>query len=363
MEQALAKLTQRYDFKFAQIAGGYFIIFFDKNLEGIEKFEKEILGEFKKLQVSYMGQNIKPRIDITTVQINPKQVKNLKLIYKLIFYAEKVRDTRDIYHFLELSQKEVVEFLQQKEDATQKLYYFLEKDLITFHLQPIVELQTGKVSHFEVLMRFLENGKVVSAGKYIDLIYELGLIVDFDLKLLEKLRHHLKDFKKLGKALYVNVSSEDLKLALYRNRLKELIEDFQKEEVPIFIELTEQVVFKEWDFIESMAKDYHLKLVIDDFGTGYSSLKLVAELVAKGISKTVKVDMSLTKDYLKNPYTKALVDSIAHFGKSVGIDLVAEGIENEELYKVFKGLGIPYGQGWYFYKPMPLEEALKRFAS
>jgi len=256
----------------------------------------------------------------------------------------------------------VIKFLQKKEDATQKIQEFLSNDLITFHLQPIVDLKTKEVSHFEVLMRFIEDGKEVSAGKYIDLIYELGLIVEFDLKLLQRLKEKLNELQKLKRPLYINVSSEDLKLAVYRNHLKDLLTSFKRANITVQLELTEQAIFQEWDFIEILAKEEGLKLVIDDFGTGYSSLKLVSDLVSKNISDTLKVDMSLTKDYFKNPYTEALVNSILAFTSLSGIKTVIEGIETEEQYQIFKGLGATYGQGWYFYKPMPLDEALKLFA-
>jgi len=362
VEQAISKLTAKYAFKFTQIVGGYFLIFLDQPLDVIEKFELELLKEFKKLQVFYFGHNIKPRITITTVEIAPKNINTLKLIYKMVFYAEKVRNEKDIFHLLEPSQREVIEFLQKKEDATQKIQAFLSNDLITFHLQPIVDLKTKEVSHFEVLMRFIEDGKEVSAGKYIDLIYELGLIVDFDLKLLQRLKEKLHELQKLKRPLYINVSSEDLKLAVYRNHLKELLTSFKRANITVQLELTEQAIFQEWDFIEILAKEEGLKLVIDDFGTGYSSLKLVSDLVSQNISDTLKIDMSLTKDYFKNPYTEALVNSILAFTSLSGIKTVVEGIEREEQYQIFKGLGATYGQGWYFYKPMPLEEALKFFA-
>ncbi len=363
VEQVLSKLSSKYKFKFAQVAGGYFIIFLDQNLEQIEKFERELLDEFKKVNVLYMGKDIYPRISITTIEVFPQMVKNLKLLYKLIFYAERVRDTREIFHLLESGQREIIEFLQRKEELTQKLQKFIKEDSVLFYLQPVVDMETLEISHFEILMRFKEDGKIVSAGKYIDIIYELGLIVDFDLKLLEKLEERIEDLKKLRRPIFLNVSAEDLKVMNYRRKLKALIERFQREACPVYLELTEQVVFQEWDFIETLAEEYGLRIAVDDFGSGYSSLKLVADLVSKKISDTVKIDMSLTRDYLKNPYTRAMVDSLALFSEKANVHLIAEGIENEELYEALKAAGIKYGQGWHFYKPMPLEEALKLVSS
>ena len=362
VEAVFSRLSADYDFKFTQLAGGFFVVFVDKSLEEILQFERLLLKEFRHLKVRYLEHEIYPKITVTTVEVDPALIRDIKTLYKLIFYAEKVREEEELFHLLGKDQKRILEFLQRKEQLTAKLQRFLVENRITYHLQPIVNLKTDEVSHFEVLMRFRENGTVVSAGKFIDLIYELGLMVDFDLKMLDLLEGDLEKLALLRKPVFINVSAEDLKLLNYRNRLNEFLTRAHEKGVVVYLELTEQTVFDEWGFLEFLAKKHALEFAIDDFGTGYSSLKVVTDLAAKKITKLLKLDISLVSNYLENPYTKALIDTIIEFAGRFDIDIVGEGIETEELYRALKEAGLTYGQGYYFSKPLPLEEAIKKYA-
>jgi len=359
VEQILGRLSTKHRFRFAQVAGGFFVLIPSMDFAQIENFEREVLKEFLSLDVKYLSSRIKPRITITTVEINPVHFKSVGDVYKLLLFAEKQRKQHAISHIFENQQGEFLDLLRKKEIAIRHLYKFLEERRITFYLQPIVSLSDGSISHFEVLMRFLDNGNVVSAGVYIDLIYELGLVAEFDSLLLDLLYEKLEDLARLKKPLFINVSDEDLRMLSYRRKLKKLLEVFAQKGIPISLEITEQLLFKEWGVIETLSKEYELKFVIDDFGTGYSSLKMVAEIVSKGLGSHIKIDCSLVKNYLTNRYIKAITDGVISFAKNTDLKTVGECIETSEQMEALKKAGLNYGQGWFFYKPMPLEEAIK----
>ncbi|HIO42220.1 MAG TPA: EAL domain-containing protein [Aquifex sp.] len=359
VEQVLSRLALKFNFKFSQVAGGFFLVLPFMGLKDIENFERELLNQFIHLRVKYFNTEIKPRVDITTVEIIPNAVRTLEDVYKLIFYAEKQHRLGQISHFFADKQKEFLKLLERKGEAIRHIQQILEERRVTFFLQPIVDLSTEKIFHFEVLMRFIDNGKIVSAGVYIDLIYELGLIVEFDYLLLNALREKKELLARLGKPIFLNISDEDLKFISYRKGLKSLLDEFESMGIPVSLEITEQILFKEWGFIETLADRYQLKFAIDDFGTGYSSLRLVADLITKGLGNYIKLDCSLIKEFPKNEYIQALVESIATFAKKTDLKLVGECVETEEHKNLLKKIGVHYGQGWYFYKPMPLEEILK----
>ena len=359
VEQVLARLATRFNFKFSQVAGGHFVVLPFMDLKRIELFEKELLKQFSDLRIRYFEAEIKPRIEITTVEVEPSKLKTIQDVYKLIFYAEKQPRIGQISHFFTNQQEEFLQLLWRKGEAIRHIQRILEERRITFFLQPIVDLVSGKISHFEVLMRFIDNGKIVSAGVYIDLIYELGLIMEFDFLLLNVLREKKNLLAKLGKPIFLNISDEDLKFLSYRKELKNLLAEFENLGIPVSLEITEQVLFKEWGFIETLADRYNLKFAVDDFGTGYSSLKLVADLVSQGMGNYIKLDCSLVREFPNNEYIRALVESVATFARKTELKLIGECVETEEHKNLLKDIGVHYGQGWYFYKPMPLEEALK----
>jgi EAL domain-containing protein (putative c-di-GMP-specific phosphodiesterase class I)/GGDEF domain-containing protein len=358
VEQKLGFLVKRFNLKFSQVAGGLFILVLNKTQEEVERIEQELYNLLKNLQITYLGQTIKTKVSITTIEVNPQKIKTIPDIYKLILYAEKKAGDQKIGHIFEKEQEQFYELIAKKEKGIRQLQEFLEKKSITFFLQPIVDLRTEEISHFEILMRFIEDGKVIGAGVYIDLIYELGMLIDFDMLLLEKLKKKANELQKLGKPIFINTSGDDLRFLSYRERLKDLLTLFDEKGISLSLEITEQVLFKEWEFIETLTETYKLSFAVDDFGTGYSSLKMVADIAQKGCGKYLKLDCSIIKNFLRNKYIYALVESIATFAKNSDLKVVAECVENKEIVNALKEKGIDYGQGYYFYKPMPLEEAL-----
>ena len=359
IENRLKELATNYAFKFTQINVGFFLILLGNDSKKAENLEKELLKSFSNMEISYFNTSLKPKVYITTIYVNPSKVKNVQNLYKLVFYAEKIRDDGQPVQLSENHQEEVLTFLKNKEILIENLQKALNQGLLTYHLQPIVKLEDNTISHFEVLMRIKDKGKVESIGKYIALIYEYGLMAEFDAKLLEILEKDLNHIKRLGKPIFINISAEDLKLLSYRKKLSDFLSIVRDKGVKVFFEITEQSLFEEWSFLERLAKDYVLKIAIDDFGSGYSSFKMVIELISKNIGNILKIDASLIKDYLKNPNTRALVDAIITFARESGVETVGEGIENESLLRALRKAGLSHGQGWYLYKPMELKEVLK----
>ncbi len=77
------------------------------------------------------------------------------------------------------------------------------------------------------------------------------------------------------------------------------------------------------------------------------------------LTLSVKIDCSLVKNYLTNRYIKAITDGVISFAKNADLKTIGECIETREQMEALKEAGLNYGQGWFFYKPMPLEEAIK----
>jgi EAL domain-containing protein (putative c-di-GMP-specific phosphodiesterase class I) len=188
------------------------------------------------------------------------------------------------------------------------------------------------------------------------LIYELNLITDFNLKVLDKLVEYLPILKKAGKKVFVNVSSIDLKKLNFRQKLIETIITFQNEGLDLGIELTEQAVFEDYEFLEFLNQGLGIKFAIDDFGTGYSSLKMVIDLFSKGLISAIKLDCTLVKSYFESEGARALITSIVEFTKMFNLETIAECVETKEHVDTLRKLGVTHGQGWYFYKALPVWE-------
>ncbi|HIC09447.1 MAG TPA: diguanylate cyclase, partial [Aquificales bacterium] len=121
VEQVLSRLALKFNFKFSQVAGGFFLVLPFMGLKDIENFERELLNQFIHLRVKYFNTEIKPRVDITTVEIIPNAVRTLEDVYKLIFYAEKQHRLGQISHFFADKQKEFLKLLERKGEAIRNL--------------------------------------------------------------------------------------------------------------------------------------------------------------------------------------------------------------------------------------------------
>ncbi len=359
IEKILRELAFKYHFYYSQVAGGYFVVVVSENDSKPYKIEKEIFSYIEKMQELY-NLPVNPKISMVTSQFSPLITKDADDVFKILFYAEKflAKSSEVLYLNAEIIDK-ILTNLGLKRKVISTLEDILKRHLVDVHFQPIVDLSTGKISHFETLIRIKQNGNAIPIGKFIELIYELNLIVDFDLQVLDKLNEYLPKLAKIGKKVYINISSIDLKNEEYRERLLKTVRRFNDNGVGLSLEITEQVIFDEMEFLEQLSSSYDLKFAIDDFGTGYSSLKLVIDLISKGIVDAIKLDCSLVRSYFENKEAKAIINSVVGFSRQLNLETIAECVETEEQAKTLKEIGVSHAQGWYFYKPMPIDELLK----
>ncbi|MGL5794708.1 MAG: putative bifunctional diguanylate cyclase/phosphodiesterase, partial [Waterburya sp.] len=124
------------------------------------------------------------------------------------------------------------------------------------------------------------------------------------------------------------------------------------------LEITESVTMQNTELAKTILKQLHemgISLSMDDFGTGYSSLSYLKQFPFC----TLKIDRSFVKDLLTSAEDIAIVDAVLTLGQGLNLDVVAEGVETEELKELLKNLGCQYIQGYLFSKPLPAEEATK----
>jgi EAL domain-containing protein (putative c-di-GMP-specific phosphodiesterase class I) len=128
------------------------------------------------------------------------------------------------------------------------------------------------------------------------------------------------------------------------------------------IEITESSLFADIDLARNIVtslKNQGIRLALDDFGTGFSSLSHLRSLPFD----IIKIDRSFVIDINAKRESSAIVRAVKTLADSLQVPVCVEGIENEESYKTVVRLGCEIGQGWYFGKPMPAEQARELLAS
>lgn len=225
-------------------------------------------------------------------------------------------------------------------------------------LQPKVNLLTGEIESFEALARWVSADLgFVSPALFIPVSENTGNIYKVDLEIFKKVLQWLKQRFDAGLKLYqvsINISPSHFYNPAFVESSIALIKSYNVDPKFIKFEITESVelenVLRAKKIIDEL-QQFGIATSIDDFGVGYSSLSYLQELPFKEI----KIDKSFV-DNLANPRMNAVIKTIIQLSNNLNMVSVAEGIETEEQHKELKRLGCQVGQGYYYYKPMPIEK-------
>jgi len=230
-------------------------------------------------------------------------------------------------------------------------------ELVLFY-QPQVDARSGTVIGAEALMRWQhpELG-LVPPFKFIPLAEEMGLIGALGEWGLEEACRQMVELQALGLELpkvSVNVSALQFNHAFIR-RVSEVLTNTGLRPMRLQLELTEGIMMDDKEATIralSSLKDLGVKLSIDDFGTGYSSLSYLSRFPLDEL----KIDRSFVIDLNKSDNDASLVVAIIAMARSLGLQLVAEGVETHEQYQFLRNHGASVIQGYLFSKPVPLKE-------
>lgn len=226
------------------------------------------------------------------------------------------------------------------------------------NLQPKVDLQTGEIQSIEALARWISPKLgFVPPAIFIPVAESAGKVREIDIQILEIALSWLAERKRLGKKLVkvaVNISPNHF---YYENFVQDTLELVQKYDIEpryIILEVTENIGLVDFQTAFSIIqelKEYGFKTSVDDFGTGFSSLSYLQRLPFTEL----KIDRSFIND-IKDAATLAIVRSIIQLALNLGMTSVAEGIENKEQVEILRALGCTVGQGYFYYKPMTIEQ-------
>jgi PAS domain S-box-containing protein len=221
--------------------------------------------------------------------------------------------------------------------------------------QPKFDLRSGRICGVEALARWRKpDGTSVSPAIFIPVAEKMGLIESLDGYLIEKVLHSASAGElglPAGAVLSINASAREFDDAGWIRRLTDRIERFGIHPASVEIEVTESAVLddiaKAADVLTRL-RDAGFRVAIDDFGTGYASLTYLKQLPAD----VVKIDQSFVRDLKDSLRSKVIVRSIIDLAHELGLEVVAEGVEDAETAVILAGLGCDIGQGWHFGRPM-----------
>jgi EAL domain-containing protein (putative c-di-GMP-specific phosphodiesterase class I) len=229
----------------------------------------------------------------------------------------------------------------------------LERKEFALHYQPKLDLESGKIVGAEALIRWLHplRGWVFPAD-FIPIAEDSGLIVPLSKWVLREACQQARTWQVSGLppiCVSVNISVIDFRQRDFLEGIQQVLEDTGLEPGLLELEITESVLMQNIDStiaVLKTIKEMGVRLAIDDFGTGYSSLSYLRHLPID----VLKIDQSFVRNLNTDSNDAALVDAIISLGKSLKLNVIAEGIETSEQFEFLKAHQCEEGQGYYFSK-------------
>jgi EAL domain-containing protein (putative c-di-GMP-specific phosphodiesterase class I) len=238
-----------------------------------------------------------------------------------------------------------------------KLQAAIENNELELFYQPLLTLSTRQTIGFEALVRWRhpEFG-IVMPDRFIGIAEREGLITRLTERVLDLAAAQISTWRKLDIDAFVsvNISAANIVASLP----DELVRLCARYDIPprlLRLELTETAAMGNHALMLEILTRVRLKgfqLAIDDFGTGYSSLVQLHRLPFTEL----KIDQSFVRDMASSEEASVIVGAVINLGRSLRLELVAEGIETEELLQRLITMGCQTGQGYLFSRPMPASE-------
>jgi diguanylate cyclase (GGDEF)-like protein/PAS domain S-box-containing protein len=274
-----------------------------------------------------------------------------------------------MYHAKEMGRNNYQFFTRSMNIITQQRLV-LENDLrralehgeLSLHYQPQVDLRTGAIVGFEALARWRhpERG-MVAPSEFIPAAEESGLINPIGEFVLRQACSQARAWQAAGfpqLQVAVNCSAKQFRREGMVEAVARLLEEVGLSAECLELEITESVIIQHAEQVIDWFRelnDMGLQLSIDDFGTGYSSLSYLKRFPIQKL----KIDQSFVRDIGHDPDDAAIVRAIVAMAHSLGLEVIAEGVETAAQLAFLKSLACDKAQGYYFSKPLPADEFLE----
>jgi diguanylate cyclase (GGDEF)-like protein/PAS domain S-box-containing protein len=265
-------------------------------------------------------------------------------------------DGREAYA---LYTEELTAHAQQRVELASELRRAIEQHELRVFYQPIHSLQDSRIMGVEALVRWLHPLRgLVPPGEFIPIAEQIGLIADIDAWVLRTSCQQMCDWLTAGvdiSFVAVNVSSRLFSSGQLDVQVAQVLRETGLEPARLELEVTESAVMQDPEqAIEQLhrLRELGLSLAIDDFGTGYSSLLRLKRMPVQKL----KIDQGFVAGLPSDEDDIAIVRAIIALAKSMGMRVLAEGIEHADQAGFLQDSGCQLGQGYWFARPMPAEQ-------
>jgi diguanylate cyclase (GGDEF)-like protein len=272
-------------------------------------------------------------------------------------YQAKDRGPARIEVYREANESHVISRLR----TSNELHRALERDELELHYQPIVDIHTETLVAMEALVRWQHPTRgLLSPREFIPLAEDSGLIAPVGAWVLNEACQQIAEWTDRADSedeaarlnIAVNISALQLGEPGFPRQVADALESSGVLADRLWLEITESALMRDPDdavLVLQALRDLGLHLEIDDFGTGYSSLSYLQRFPVE----TLKIDRSFVDEMDRNSESVAIVRAIMSLGKSLGLSVIAEGVERTAEAAKLKARGCHLAQGYLYGSPLP----------
>ncbi len=347
----------------ARVGGDEFIVVRSgKEIDGTLKGLAGAIVDQMRRPVPYQGHDCRfgASIGIAVGSGAGLDPQRLLIDADIALYRAKARGKNGFEFFTAELQAETITAKQTADDILQAI----EQDAFTPHYQPLFDARTMQLCSVEALVRWQHRSQLLTPDRFLKVAEDLNAVTVIDGIVLRKALADFKRWRSLGfavPAISVNVSFKRL-------RDEQLLDSLKALDVPpgvLCFELLESIFLDEPDEMVAWnldrIRELGIDLAIDDFGTGHASILSLLRLRPKRF----KIDRQFLDALTSSLGQQRLVRSLIEIGHSLGIDVVAEGVESMEQAELLRDMGCDMLQGYALARPMSaeaFEAQLSRFA-
>ena len=271
-------------------------------------------------------------------------------------YAAKDAGRNQFQFFTADLNEKAIKHLQMESDLRRAMV----ENEFALHYQPIYRLATDELVGAEALLRWrTPSGQFIPPDEFIPIAEDTGLIVPIGEWVLrtacEQARTWQQKISNSNFSISVNVSARQVIAGNFVETVRDVIEATGLRPSLLELEITERLLIRNDAAIAAALNqltEAGIKLAIDDFGTGYSSLSLLKRVPVDKL----KIDRSFVQEILLSTEDAAIAAAIISLGKSLNLEVIAEGVEEAEQADHLRQAGCPFAQGYYFGRPVPADE-------